>query len=1021
MIQKWTTSVACLIVLAQLVTLAVAEEPLSYNRDIRPILSDNCFHCHGPDPKSREADLRLDVRAAAVDYGAIVPSEAGESSIIDRIYETDPDVIMPPPRAHKKLSAKQKEILKRWVNEGAEYQEHWAYEELDRPALSQPANELLAENPIDAFIQKPLSKLGIKPSPIADRATLLRRLSLDLIGLPPTPTEVAAFKADTSADAYEKQVDRLLALPQYGERMAQSWLDLARYADTVGFHGDQNQNVWAYRDYVIKSFNENKPFDQFTREQLAGDLLPNPTEEQLTATCFNRLNMMTREGGAQPAEYLTIYTADRIRTVSQTWLGSTFACAQCHDHKFDPITQKDFYSLGAFFADVKQWGVYSDYGYTPNPDLRGFNNNYPFPPESEVESAYLVRKLTETKAKLQQLYRSASVENEALESWLAESLDYLSSQTTGWETPAPTVQQTNKKEKHKQPSFATVEKDQSILLTKKTPGEFQLVLAPASRRIASLKLELLPHEKHQDKLVSSGSRTTVKLSATLVRNGKQTGLKIRHASANHFSPDYRNGQAVIGVQSGWKPDRTALKQPHQAVYVLEQPIALLEGDKLLVKLASGKVGCLRVSVSPFSPADIAAADLPIDLVDQLQQPELAKVWYLRSSVEDRDTHSAIANFDRQVLNTRGGKTPVLVTEQTDKPLTVRLLARGDWQDNSGEICKPTTPSFLPTLPDADGKELSRLDLADWICAEDNPLTARVYVNRLWKQFFGTGLSAQVEDVGAQGEAPSHPELLDWLACEFRDGGNNGKWDVKHVVKQIVSSHTYQQSSKLRTELQESDPYNRLLASQNPRRLEAEIVRDNALAIAGLISLEMGGPPVKPYQPAGYYAGLQFPGRRYQADNGANQYRRGVYSHWQRTFLHPMLANFDAPSREDCIAMRTDSNSPQQALTLLNDPSFVEAARVWAEKLLASGDDDTDRLQMAFQQALARQPRPDETAGLLKFLDQARQEYRQRPEDAKKIIAVGKAPKSSTADPIELAAWTNAARVILNLHETINRY
>jgi mono/diheme cytochrome c family protein len=1010
-----------------------------YNRDIRPILSDNCFACHGPDAKHREADLRLDVRDDAVrdrgGYTAITPGRPDESELWFRILSNDPAEVMPPPKFHKTLTAAQKELIRRWIAQGAEYQPHWAYVPPRRPDVPAVPETSKLRNPIDAFIQHALAGRGLEPSPEADRRTLIRRLSLDLIGLPPTPDEVQAFLRDNAPDAYERLVDRLLQSPHHGERMAQGWLDVARYADTVGFHGDQNQNAWPYRDYVIDAFNKNKPFDQFTIEQLAGDLLPNPTPEQLIATCFNRLNMMTREGGAQPKEYLAKYTADRIRTVGLAWLGSTLACAECHDHKFDPFTMKDFYSIGAFFADIKQWGVYSDYGYTPNPDLKGFTNDHPFPPEIVVESPALQRRLAQLQDQVEQVIDGVPRDDAAANAWKAGIRGFLGRHPDGWAAPTPTVRVSPATPTRKGVRAASAAADspsanespgyfledgQRIVFLNKAADTAEIDLEAPADHVAAIRVELLPEAKWDGRILRSGTgtATTIRPTFTLIRDGeKPRPLAIRHAQADRFAPRYANGFEVLGVQSGWLTRADDLSQPHTAVYLLDAPIALTAGDVIRVGFSNNALGAVRISLSPLAP-DVGQTRFAADLARRLDDERTTRALFLRSRGEPASEYARLKTLEHEILACRDGKTPVMVTERTDQPLTIRVLARGNWMDESGAIREPATPAFLPPLPDSQGRSLTRLDLARWLCSDENPLTARVVMNRLWKQFFGQGLTMQVDDLGAQGDPPSHPELLDWLAVEFREGG----WDLKRMVKRIVMSHTYRQVAGPRADVVERDPDNRWLSCQNPRRLEAEVVRDNALAIAGLLNLDQGGPPIHPYQPDGYYEGLQFPDRVYQAERDDRQYRRGVYMHWQRTFLHPMLANFDAPSREDCVALRVAANSPQQALTLLNDPEFVEAARVWADRLLAApgASTDADRLALAFEQALARPIQPRERSSLLAFLDRVRSEYRDRPEDAAKLLEVGVASKTS-GDPVERAAWTSVGRVILNLHETITRY
>ncbi|MEW6303694.1 MAG: PSD1 and planctomycete cytochrome C domain-containing protein [Verrucomicrobiota bacterium] len=1045
---------------------ARAAKPVEFNRDIRPILSDNCFYCHGPDKNHRKAKLRLDVREDALAKEAFVPGKPEESELINRIFTTNPDDLMPPPEAHKTLTPVQKELFRRWIAEGAKYEPHWAYITPKRPEEPLVKNTKWTRNPIDAFILQPLEERKIKPSPEADRRTLLRRLSLDLTGLPPTPEEVAAFVADKDPQAYEKQVERLLQSRHYGERMAVPWLDAVRYADTVGYHGDQNQNIFPYRDYVIESFNQNKPFDQFTIEQLAGDLIPNPTQEQLIATGFNRLNMMTREGGAQPKEYLAKYAADRVRTVGTAWLGSTLGCCECHDHKFDPFTMKDFYSLASYFSDVKQWGVYSDYRYTPNPDLKGWNNDYPFPPEIEVDSAYLKGRRDKFQLRIDELVAEAASKRKAdakaeaaFTAWRDASLGFLKENPSGWVTPEARVFAENKpaekgkakakakrdtdaklgdaketkpaaKDAKPAPPFLPAKNitnlvDGALLFSGKTTTNDRVELRVSAGWLSALRLELLPHEQHKDSILRDGSSALVSLTATLkAKGGKETKLAFRHAEATEKEERYSNGSSVIGVAGAWKINGAKLPQAQSAVWHFDRPVQAGEGDVLLVSLNTNPFGAIRISVSPFADQDPLAADTGEVLARVLQsrsQPGPAdrlrvEKIHLLSTAANADAFAAFKTYHRELLQCRDGKTMTLVTVAWE-PRPARVLPRGNWQDESGEVVTPRPPAFLPQRNPADERRQTRLDLARWIVSPDNPLTSRVLMNRTWKQLFGVGICNSIEDVGAQGEPPSHPELLDWLAVEFRESG----WNLKHMVRLMVTSAAYRQSSNLRKELLETDPNNRLLASQNPRRLEAEFVRDNALAIAGLINLDYGGPSAKPYQPGGYYESLQFPDRDYIADKDERQYRRGLYMHWQRTFLHPMLANFDAPSREDCTGLRNISNTPQQALTLLNDPSFVEAARVFAQSLLAASRSDDQRLELAFQRALARSPKSAEKQSLKRLLAQQLDHYRRDAEETKKAVRVGQTPVPPALDEAELAAWTSVCRVIVNLHETITRY
>ena len=774
-----------------------ADGEINFNRDVRPILSDKCFHCHGPDESAREADLRLDdEEQAKADRDGTFVIHAGlpdESELINRVTSTDEFEVMPPPETNKPLTKREISILRQWITEGAEWSPHWAYVTPVRYAPPKVRRKQWPQSEIDRFILARLEREKLEPSPDSDRITLLRRVCFDLTGLPPTPEMVQSYLSSEADDAYASLVDELLKSPHYGERMAMYWLDLVRYADTVGYHGDQTQNIAPYRDWVIDAFNNNLPFDQFTREQLAGDLLPEPTQQQLIATGYNRLLQTTHEGGLQPKEYRAIYAADRVRNFSAVWLGGTMGCAQCHDHKFDPYTMTDFYSLAAFFADVDDESHFKG-GTNANPTVRA--------PELEL--------------------------------------------------PTP---------------------EQSTHL-----DELQALLA---KQKTELKQEGLTEER----------------KGTVEKQVKQTEAELKAARA-----------------------------------------------------------------------------------------------------EVRRT---------------------MITVALETPRMTRFLPRGNWLDESGEIMQPAIPRFWGQL-DIPDRRANRRDLADWLVDPDEGiglLTARVMVNRLWYLCFGSGLAGDLDDFGGQGEPPVHPELLDYLAHQFVDSG----WDVRAILKQIVMSRTYRQSSVWREDLAVVDPGNRLFARQLARRLDAEMIRDNALALSGLLVTDIGGKTAKPYQPAGYYRHLNFPQRKYQQDNDEQQWRRGVYMHWQRQFLHPMLKAFDAPSREECTAQRPQSNTPLAALTLLNDPTFLEAAREFARRGLEQEVlTDTERLEWLFRSAIIRKPADAELSVLQSLLNENRHQFQKHADGAHELLAVGLTPLPNDQDTIELAAWTAVCRTILNLAETNTR-
>jgi len=787
------------VVLLLATRLSAAEPKVDFNRDVRPILSENCFKCHGPDEAERKAKLRLDDRAVALKREAFVPGKADASELVARLVEIDPNKQMPPAKSGKKLTPQQIATLKRWIDEGANYSAHWSFVKPERPTVpagTSPAARQYIRNPIDAFILDGLNKQALAPSAEADRATLIRRVTLDLTGLPPTPAEIDAFVNDASPDAYERVVDRLLKSPRYGERMALDWLDAARFADTHGYHIDAGRDMSPWRDWVIDAFNNNKPFDQFTVEQLAGDLLPNATLAQKIASGFNRNHMINFEGGAVPEEYHTAYIVDRVNTTATVWLGLSVACAQCHDHKYDPISQKDYYRLFAFFYNVPENG------------LDGSKGN-----------------------------------------------------------AAP-------------------------LLRMPTPAQ----------------------ERDLKRLADDIRRLEPMIKAPLVAN--------------------------------------------------------------------------------------------------VVKNELARLQKERAAVDSR-VRSA------------------MVMQEMPKPRDTFVLVRGAY-DKKGDKVTAGIPEALGSLPKDAPPD--RLGLARWLVSADHPLTARVAVNRYWQLFFGTGLVKTAEDFGAQGEQPSHPELLDWLAVQFRESG----WDVKALVRMMVTSATYRQSSGItdspsanpKSEIPNPklvDPENRLLSRAPRLRLPAEFIRDQALAVSGLMNGEIGGKSVFPYQPAGLWEelmsradGANWTAQTYTPSKGKDLYRRTMYTFWKRTCPPPTLATFDAPDREVCTVRRPRTNTPLQALILMNDPTYVEASRKLAERLMHEAKTTDERLTLAFRLCTGRMPKAEELAILKRVFEGRLAKYQSDIAAAKKLLAVGESPADATLPAAELAAWASVASVILNLDETVTR-
>ena len=1043
------------------VTLASGDEaPVHFQFQVRPILANSCFTCHGPDENTREAELRLDVRELAV-KSAIKPGDARRSPLIGRITTDDPDERMPPADSGRpQLKPEEVEILRRWVQQGAPYSQHWSYEPVSKPQTpSLPAPAPWVRNPIDTFILAGLNKARLRSAAEADHRTLIRRLSFDLVGLPPTPAEVDAFLADPSPAAYEKLVDRLLASPHYGERMALRWLDLVRYADTEGYHGDQERPHWLYRDYIINAFNSNMPFDRFTTEQLAGDLLPNPTREQRIASGYNRLGMTTAEGGAQAKEYMAKYAADRVRNAGAVWLGSTIGCAECHDHKFDPFLTRDFYRFAAFFADVAETAV-------------GHQNPSIILPEAlQQQSNAITRQI----AALEKHFNSSTPE---LEAELAKWEQAARVQLPQWQSLKPT-------------SVTTVSGrglrilDDGVIMALTDGPEtdtYTIVASSDLTGINALRLEAItdptfpssgPGRSEGGEFILSeikvrlGADAPKPMSETAPAAGEGNGaagtgvepearrspgasspdtskpdaakqpqpqpnIKLTHAVADFSRPEAPASAAIDGIpKTGWDIHRVAGK-PH-AIEVRLPPTAGKPGEPTVLTIELVQEGGSRKTLGKFrllasaTPRDASGIDgraVPLEIIELLKsdaaqctdaQRKQMMTYYRTISPLLVASRESIAKLKQQQAELLRKGDSILVTERM-KPREMRVLPRGNWLNENGEIVQPGAPAFLPQIDTGD-RPATRLDLARWLTDPTNPLVARVYVNRLWAQMFGRGIVGTADDFGSQGSAPSHPELIDYLAADFVTHG----WDTKRMLKQIAMSAAYRQSSVGDAPGRQNDPANQFLARQGRFRLEAELVRDNALAVSGLLVPKIGGPSVKPYQPAGYYSHLNFPKREYRQDHGEALYRRGLYTHWQRTFVHPSLLAFDAPSREECTVDRTRSNTPLAALALLNDPWYVEASRALAARAMREGGSTPpQRIEFLLRQTLSRAPRAEEADLLLKLFDKHLAEYQADPKSVDKLLAVGESPPPKDVDKPELAAWTSVARTVLNLHETITR-
>lgn len=992
-------------------------QKIEYNRDVRPILADNCFKCHGFDKNGRKADLRLDTAdgATAADKDgvrAIVPGKLDDSDLHERIHSSDSDDLMPPPKSERKLTARQIAILDRWITQGAEYQPHWAYIAPTKQEPPQAADSHFVKNPIDQFVLAHLQEAKLAHAPEADRPTLCRRLFLDLTGLPPKTSDLDAFVNDRSPDAFEKLVDRLLASPQFGERMAVYWLDLVHYADSAGYHSDNPRNVWPYRDWVIDAFNRNERFDQFTIEQIAGDLLPNATLEQKVASAFTRLNMTTEEGGAQAREYEAKTVTDRVKSIGTAWLAQTIMCAECHDHKYDPITQRDFYSLGAFFSDIKESAI-------------GRRE-----PGMLVPSAEQSAKLAEYDKHLTDLEKQLSAPSEKItasqKAW--EQQVVKGPPELAWIPLHP------EKTVGDKGSQLVVRADETIKVEVAGSPEsdiYRITLKPP-HGVTGMKLEVLPSDTLPGHGPGRAGNGNFVLSEFIVEHGGKP-VKISNATATFEQPDYPAKKAIDGIDNkhdnGWavmgntgKP-ATAFFQ-FAAPLPDDAPVTVVMKQTYGENHTIGKFGLFATTEK--GPIEAPNASIPHDVLaavktepEQRADEQRAKIatYYRTIAPELAPVHAQLEQTRKERTEYENGIGRCLVAEHTDQFRTVRILPRGNWQDTTGDVVQPAVPHYLPQPADTKERRLTRLDLGKWLVARDNPLTARVFTNRLWRMYFGIGLSKTLEDMGTQGEVPAMQPLLDWLACEFMDSG----WDVKHIVRLMVTSGTYRQSSQTSKELLKNDPFNRELARQSRFRIDAEFVRDNALAISGLLVPKIGGPGVKPYQPAGYWENLNFPTREWASDRDENQWRRGLYTWWQRSYLHPSLLAFDAPSREECTAERMRSNIPQQALVLLNDPTFVEAARVFASRIMREGGSDPNqRITWAWRQATARVPCDGEVKTVRELFDKHLAAYTQDPKAAKALVDSGLSPVPSDMNVSELAAWTSVARTILNLHETITR-
>ena len=992
---------------------ATAAEPVSFSREVLPILSDNCFGCHGQDEAHRKGKLRLDVRDAALAKEAFVPGKPDVSELIKRIVTTDEDELMPPPKSHKaRLSAAQTDTLRRWIAEGAAWGKHWSFEPPVTSAIS-------TGHPVDHFVGRKLRAEGLAPAKEAPKHTLLRRLSFDLTGLPPTEAEARAFLADDTPQAYERAVDRLLASPHYGERMAMWWLDAARYADTDGFQSDATRNNWPWRDWVVDAFNRNLPYDRFTLEQFAGDLLPNATPGQKLATCFHRNHMTNGEGGRDPEESRVDYVLDRVNTMGTTWLGMTLGCAQCHSHKFDPVTQADYYALSAFFNSIDEDGKA---GSAAQPYL-------PF------QSPHSARALAEAKALIDAAKPAEAAARQAaeapFEAWLKAARSQLNPKHLSWTALRAEALETA------EGTVLRQEADLAVQASGPHPSqdEYRFMTSPRGRRITGLRLEVLPHPTHTGGGLSRGKDGEFLLTDLKAQVRTKGSSLIRDLALDSAVADFNADKKKLGgygdvkdtldddPRNGWTTIGAPKTTAHVAIYRLAEPLILGADEELLIELrqrstlGDRNLGRFRLAVTDEAgPAVATVGTTPFEqLAAGGSEPdaklrEALMAQFLADHRPYREARAALdrAERDHTDIKVRSGKVNVMVLAERKQPRDTFVLVRGVW-DKHGDKVGPDIPKALAAWPE--GEPRTRLGLARWLTSKDNPLTARVTVNHLWQMLFGQGLVRTTEDFGLQGERPLHPELLDWLAVDLVEHG----WDIKRTLKLIVMSRTYRQDSSVTPALLAKDPDNRLLARGARFRLPSWMIRDAALRSAGLFNPVVGGPPVRPYQPDGVWEEL-FMGRfKYEPSEGPAQYRRTLYAFWRRSIAPTFL--FDSAQRRSCEVRTGRTNTPLQALTLQNDLTYLEASQAIAADVLKQAGDAT-RLQSLARRVLSRELGDREAATLGQTLQRARDHYRSKPADAEKFLRIGQRKHAPGTDLPELAAWTVVASLALNLDEAI---
>ena len=1008
----------CVIAIFFAATTLVSAAPVSFSRDIRPILSNSCYQCHGPDSKQRKAGLRLDEKPDSrvkLKSGAraVVPGNLKESELVHRITTNDEDDRMPPLDFNKQLSKMQINLLRQWVSEGGDYEKHWSYIPPKAAILPRVKQTSWPHTAIDHFVLQRLEDEGLKTSPETDKATLLLRVTFDLTGLRPSIAELNAFLADNSPDAYQKVVDRLLASPRYGEHLGRYWLDAARYADTNGYQYDTHRDMWPWRDWVINAYNRNLPFDQFTIEQLAGDLLPNATLDQKIATGFNRNHPITIEGGVIDEEYRTEYVIDRVTTTAQVWMGLSFICARCHEHKYDPIPQKEFYQFFAFFNQVPEKG------------------NSGFSPKIKVPSPGLAHVQTELAAAQKKLDAQETFITAAQTEW--EKNLKINPSTSVWSVIKPT------KVTGGEGTTFTPLPDMSTLAGGKSPINeiYDILLHTEETGITAIRLECLKHESMPHGGAGRAYNSNFVLSEFELEisnpdtEQKPERIKFRQAVADYSQNNFNITASIDGNKdTGWAVDGPTKKENRVAMYLAEKPIGHGTSADMRIRMHFNypnivhAIGRFRFAIStdPMPKLKLGegipeVAALPTTKRTSQQKKRLRQHFLSTDAPPKiKEPYMHLQKLEAEIKRLQTQSISTMVMQDMPNPRKTHLLFRGKYDEKREEVTAGT-PAFLPSMPN--DAPMNRLGLARWLVSKRHPLTARVAVNREWQRLFGIGIVKTTEEFGAQGDWPSHPKLLDWLAVHFMNSG----WDTKALLKLIVTSATYRQSSSTTPELLVRDQANLLLARGPRHRLDAEIVRDNALAVSGLLVEKVGGPSVFPYHPKGLWLELNNRpnySRTYKQDKGEKLYRRSLYTYWKRTVPPPSMATFDAPEREFCLVRRSRTNTPLQAFVMLHDPQFVEAARHLAERMISASDNPDGCIEHGFRLATSRLPNNKEKVVLHRLFRERLLFYRKDIKAAKAVLSVGESIRKTNLSEPEQAAWTTVARALLNLSETISK-